>query len=226
MCYSWNLKGAPASGHCRRACSPDIQCGHDEACMLGLHDSSSFEEMKIARLCLPSVAPSDCDNQGCRDCELDMVGTTFCEEDSVRGWLLAFEPVCGLTCRSVTLAMCNPSTCAETESGAICENRTFLVDDLCKDYSCSSCGDEPGAFYCEDNKLMACLSAPVPVSMCEPDCACEMLCTAETIAICSTCVEDGKGGVRCDGRTVAKDASHDAVSASWFLQSGIMTVER
>jgi hypothetical protein len=192
MCHSWANSGAPGGPRlCRQRCADKSPCADQEVCEITPHDGRPLPEMFLARLCVPATPPAGCEGQGCRAADMDQLGHTFCDGDTVRGWFMATNPRCGLTCQSVVVQDCSPGVCEAKDGNARCN--VFTLSTPCDTLPCEGCGTAPGSFFCDGPKLTACVAMPASEAVCLGSCPCTHLCYRQVVKDCGSCVVGADG---------------------------------
>lgn len=191
LCESWAVEGTPAGpGQCRRDCSDGFACAQGEVCDPAPHDGRPLEDLQVARLCVSAIPDPGCEGQGCHECPVGTLGSTYCEGHSVRGCFLATHPKCGLTCRPVSVSECGLRRCLVQEGVAQCDKENLVGPvSPCLRLDCAPCGDKAGSVFCDGGSLTVCVALPSAKISCEgPEpCTCPQICAREVVQSCASC---------------------------------------
>ncbi|NOZ87392.1 MAG: hypothetical protein GXP49_14200 [Deltaproteobacteria bacterium] len=198
LCLGWLVdKDMAGPMECRHECEGDYPCAPGEICELALHDVRDLFDMNTARLCMPKSPPAGCEGYACQNCPADRLGMTFCSGKYVHACMIGLHPLCGLTCKLVSLQDCDQDgECEDVQGGARCIG--FGKNDWCKEYDCGNCGTSPGSFSCDGQDVAACESVGITDDMCPAGrCDCKEICIRTVISTCTgKC--DLEGGAHCE----------------------------
>ena len=170
VCHAWRLSDVLSGPQtCRRECALIDRCAQGEQCQLILTDGKEQQTMQVGQACVEEEPPVGCEHRDCSTCEAGNIGRTYCESDTIRGCLVALDPVCGLVCQSVLITRCEPDTCEVTQGVVTCTEWTDNAPQ-CSAYRCEFCPEptDPQKSSCRDDQVVMCLSMESPDSFC-PD---------------------------------------------------------
>jgi hypothetical protein len=124
--------------------------------------------MNNAWLCV-NATDDACADLSCSRCSSEMLGSTYCDGNEVRGCFVALNDLCGLVCEQVTLRVC-PSACFVMDGTPDCHvNDSGICSTFACDVQCPP-GIAPGETACVGGSIVACAVAPVPGAPCGEIC--------------------------------------------------------